>query len=106
MLKRIFIFSLILMLFCSCDEQELTHLEQKNFNDYPARELFKGVKYRIVTIDSCEYIFGMDSEGSRGYSREGLFLTHKGNCKFCNNRNNNKSMGIDIEDLNIDDILK
>lgn len=34
------------------------------------------IEYRVVTIDSCEYIFGW-----RGGGYGGPFLTHKGNCK-------------------------
>lgn len=33
--------------------------------------------YEIVIIDSCEYIFGTDTQAYNG----GYFLTHKGNCK-------------------------
>lgn len=36
------------------------------------------VTLRIVTIDSCEYIFQ-----PYGY---GAFLTHRGRCKFCEQR--------------------
>lgn len=36
---------------------------------------------RIRVIDSCEYIENA-AEGSNNYS-----LTHKGNCKFCKERN-------------------
>lgn len=45
--------------------------------------------YNIITIDSCEYIFGKDRNAYNG----GYFLTHKGNCKFCEKRkleNNNE----------------
>ena len=38
--------------------------------------------YRIKTIDSCEYI-----EYDRGINTFRVYsLTHKGNCKFCNER--------------------
>ena len=45
----------------------------------------KGIEkdYKIVVIDSCEYI--MYDAGS-GYAGNG-FLAHKGNCKFCAKRN-------------------
>lgn len=33
----------------------------------------------VITIDSCEYLFGR-----WGYAS---VLTHKGNCKFCKQRN-------------------
>ena len=40
-----------------------------------------GEHLRIEIIDSCEYLEN-GSEGSNCYS-----LTHKGNCKFCRERN-------------------
>lgn len=43
-------------------------------------------EYTIVIIDSCEYIFGCDHGSYNG----GYFLTHKGNCKFCKQRNHAK----------------
>lgn len=38
--------------------------------------------YEIITIDSCEYIYAWFGQGNGGGS-----LTHKGNCKYCKNRN-------------------
>lgn len=34
---------------------------------------------QVIKIDSCEYIIG----GDNGVYNGGLFLTHKGDCKFC-----------------------
>ena len=36
-----------------------------------------GVKYKIIVIDGCEYIYGWDNGAYNG----GYFLAHKGNCK-------------------------
>jgi hypothetical protein len=36
----------------------------------------------VIVIDSCEYIVGDDDGGYNG----GIYLTHKGNCKFCKKR--------------------
>lgn len=38
--------------------------------------------YKVIVIDSCEYIMYDASIGYSGYG----FLTHKGNCKFCAER--------------------
>jgi hypothetical protein len=38
--------------------------------------IFLNVDYRIITIDSCQYIIGRDDGPHNG----GYFLTHKGNC--------------------------
>lgn len=40
-------------------------------------------KYKIVVIDSCEYI------EYNGYQR-GYLFSHKGNCKYCAERNRRK----------------
>jgi hypothetical protein len=40
-----------------------------------------GRGYKIIVIDSCEYIYAWFGGGYGGGS-----LTHKGNCKFCKER--------------------
>ena len=42
-----------------------------------------GSKHKVIVIDSCEYIVGW---GGNSYGVP--FLTHKGNCKYCLERNN------------------
>lgn len=42
-------------------------------------EHMKPYATEIQVIDSCEYIIGQDNGSYNG----GLYLTHKGNCKFC-----------------------
>lgn len=41
--------------------------------------------YKVITIDSCEYIYVSRRPWGAEFS-----LTHKGNCKFCEKRKNNK----------------
>jgi hypothetical protein len=43
---------------------------------------FEGIDISVYTIDSCEYIGHL-----KGNAR---ILTHKGNCRFCKIRNENK----------------
>jgi len=38
-------------------------------------------EFDVIVVDSCEYLY-MDVHYSKGY------LTHKGNCKYCNLRQN------------------
>jgi len=40
-----------------------------------------GNEFKVVIIDSCEYIYTNEGNG-------GQCITHKGNCKFCIKRNN------------------
>lgn len=63
--------------FCSCKEKKS-----------PKPDGEDGSKnYSIKVIDGCEYIeCDYNSNQARVYS-----LTHKGNCKYCTERNNTKN---------------
>ena len=39
--------------------------------------------FNIVVIDSCEYLINTETGGYAGYG----YFAHKGNCRFCNERN-------------------
>ena len=41
--------------------------------------------YRVVVIDSCEYVMFDRAAGYHGFG----FMAHKGNCKFCAERAKN-----------------
>ena len=45
-------------------------------SDFPTE---KGVGFNTIVIDSCEYLIG-------GSSYQG-YMAHKGNCKYCKERN-------------------
>ena len=67
----------------SCDdasytETQVTENPETGEITYTAR----GVKFHVVEIDGCEYIMGtrMYSDGEAGY------MSHKGNCKYCEER--------------------
>ena len=55
----------------------------------------------VVTVDSCEYI------SHSSYSAGVVTLTHKGNCKFCKERNEKTMRKIVREELNkyLDDVF-
>jgi hypothetical protein len=81
---RTFAFAYVLLvavIFCGCQQETVNKAEQ-TYGDNKAHEIFIGVNYQIVEIDSCEYIIGRDNGGYNG----GYFLSHKGNCKFCAER--------------------
>lgn len=58
-----------------CDKETIYHLDEYRF--------------RVIVIDSCEYIYGVrkSMDGNRGYG----FLAHKGNCRFCEERRNHNN---------------
>jgi len=78
-IRNITILSFILILIAglsSCAEPNL----KEEQTDYIIDEL--GNRFTIIEVDSCEYIY------YRGDSRMGI--AHKGNCKFCKEREETK----------------
>jgi hypothetical protein len=66
-MKKILLLALASVFMISCDQ----NVERK-YTDF----VVHGVPLDIVIIDSCEYIVGYH------------VMAHKGNCKFCAERNN------------------
>jgi hypothetical protein len=74
--KILSIVSLLIILFLSsCTPQKVDEQREINY-------AINGEKLQILVIDSCEYIFCPAGTGS--------WCTHKGNCKFCKERNRTK----------------
>ncbi len=71
----VIVYLLPLIFFCSCEDK----VEQKS-----TTKLLGGSKVEIVIFDNCEYI-----DVNRGQASWG---SHKGNCKFCAERNKNKEV--------------
>ena len=89
-MKKIFIILVVIIMF-GCDSRT----EEQRWKDYQAKKekakqdsiteaKFKG--FRVIEIDSCEYLIRRmyDCSGYRGYGF-GL-MAHKGNCRFCEER--------------------
>jgi hypothetical protein len=66
-MKKIIILALLTMLMVGCKENT------NNDRDYATDE--RGYTYEVLVIDSCEYF------------RSAYILAHKGNCRFCTERN-------------------
>ncbi len=74
MKKFMIIIFALLMVGCECKTD--TEIEEaKRLNGF-----------NIVVIDSCEYLYKEKPAGYAGYG----FMAHKGNCRFCKERNNRK----------------
>ena len=71
-MRKLLIIPMVVLLSCTKTNvrKEKTH--------YILKDDFGSIE--ILTIDSCEYIFGPWGNAT--------VLTHKGNCKFCLNRKN------------------
>ena len=76
-------------------KEEVVEIECKKDTVYHLDEY----RFRVVVIDSCEYIYGVlkSFDNHRGYG----FLAHKGNCKFCEERrkHNNKQHSTNINTI-------
>jgi len=73
------------IMFCSNQETEQTPLPQSEIIDWregPVVGRLVGHEVHVIVIDSCEYLV------ISGGVRESL--THKGNCKFCEERRRNE----------------
>lgn len=74
--KSVIITLLLLAATLSSCEQRTVNVDTKN-----TEFEINGSRLEIYVIDSCEYI-------GRVYGGSADKLTHKGNCKFCETRNN------------------
>ena len=42
--------------------------------------------FRVIVIDSCEYLIKSEEKGASYWSTHAGFMSHKGNCRFCEER--------------------
>lgn len=71
---------LLLSLFCigcECDSNKLPAPPEYKLE-------YKNMTLRVIEIDKCEYI-----SNSGSFYSNSAFLTHKGNCKYCEQRRKN-----------------
>jgi hypothetical protein len=68
--RHFFYALLVAVIFCGCENESNTQVVKEE----------KLQEYKIIVIDSCEYI-----EKYNGYQL-GMNFSHKGNCKFCAER--------------------
>ena len=94
-MKKLFFVLLSLILITGCDNRT----EEERYRDYLEKQKQEKIKkaqterwhgFNVIVIDSCEYIY-KKYEVRGGYAGYGYgFMAHKGNCKFCAERNKNK----------------
>lgn len=65
-MKKLLLLALLAMIMVGCEEK-------KEDREYATDE--RGYTYDVIVIDSCEYY------------RRSYILAHKGNCRFCTERN-------------------
>lgn len=85
-MKKIVVILMGLFLFVSCGDDTETTTENVDNSEYLEFEYGDYDVYRIQEIDGCEYIV------VNGKTNEQPALTHKGNCKYCLERNETKEV--------------
>ena len=94
-MKKLLFLVLAIIILVGCD----TRTEEQRYQDYLKKKSEKEMAaiqqerwhgFKIKVVDSCEYIIRADRDGSghRGYGFG--FMAHKGNCRFCKERDSIK----------------
>lgn len=68
----------------------------------PRTEKDSVIEYDVIEIDSCEYIM-VQSEAYR--LKKVTSIAHKGNCKYCKERNNIEQINTSVEHKNVTDTI-
>lgn len=74
----LFLISVVLL---GCDTDEINRNAERN-KSFKSQIETEMPLYKVVTIDSCEYLL-------TEYWSSNASLSHKGNCKYCIQRNKN-----------------
>ena len=69
---------LVAVIFCGCNNPQETNRSERFDNQKFTNYVAYGKNIQIVEVDSCEYLYS--------YNFNATWMTHKGNCKFCNER--------------------
>ena len=83
-MRKIIFILLAAVLFCGCCEQrnDIGHVrKQKEVRQVTSNY---NTTYNVVEIDSCEYLV---NHSDTYYGYDVISITHKGNCKYCRERN-------------------
>ena len=89
--KFFMVVSLLGLMMTSCDnrtEEQIYRDYQEKLNkqewDSIQESRFHG--FMVIVIDSCEYLIKTEKRGDCDWSTRAGFMSHKGNCKFCEER--------------------
>lgn len=81
-MKNLLILIITIFALCSCIENN-TQTRRSNQECSKVTSNF-GNTYNIVEIDSCEYLV---KHSNTHFGHDVISITHKGNCKYCRERN-------------------
>lgn len=84
-MKKLFMLLFAVALFTACDDGG-DNYNTKTIRTSSGETVYEvnGVHLHVVEIDGCEYLIGR-SNPNGGYAGYG-YLSHKGNCKYCEKR--------------------
>lgn len=68
----------------------------------PRTEKDSVIEYDVIEIDSCEYIM-VQSETYR--LKKATSIAHKGNCKYCKERDNTEHINTSVEHKTVTDTI-
>ena len=81
--RHFFYALLVVFIFCGCEQPKLQILDHtKNVTT----NVTNNPDFQIVTVDSCEYVLYCSQKSGDYSGAWASGLTHKGNCKFCEER--------------------
>lgn len=90
-MKNLLILIITIFALCGCVENSQINTPNQKCTqlNIPKRECNKvksnfGKIYNVVEIDSCEYLV---KHSNTYYGHDVISITHKGNCKYCRERN-------------------
>lgn len=84
-MKNLLILIIAIFAFCSCVENSQANMPKQEYKKVTSNF---GKTYNVVEIDSCEYLVKHTLfTDEHGIKRDIISITHKGNCKYCRERN-------------------
>ena len=88
-MKKIFIILAVILIFgCESRTEEQIYRDYKAKQDSIREDRYKG--FDVIVIDSCEYLIKTKKPSGGDWSTRVGYMSHKGNCKFCEERRKTK----------------
>ena len=84
-MKNLLILIIAIFALCGCVESSQVNIPKQECKKVTSNF---GKTYNVVEVDGCEYIVKHNPiRESGGSKRDIISITHKGNCKYCLERN-------------------
>lgn len=80
-MKNLLILIIAIFALCGCVENSQVNIPKQECKKVTSNF---GKTYNVIEIDSCEYLV---KHSNTYYGHDVISITHKGNCKYCRERN-------------------